>query len=125
MGPGRRRSLLLVSLAHQVRLVELPWAAPLLALATGGDAPVRAVRAAAETLHLVVSASLQHFPMTALPNKLPQSLRELLRAAEHLGMRPVCERGVDAMFENVDADHNQRISFDEFRALVERWRKDM
>jgi Ca2+-binding EF-hand superfamily protein len=51
--------------------------------------------------------------------------RELLRAAEHLGMRPVCERGVDAMFENVDADHNQRISFDEFRALVERWRKDM
>lgn len=74
----KRRSLLLLNLQSQVILSELPWAAPML---TRCDKDTSQSWAAREALELVVSQALCNFPMTILPNKLLQSLRDLAKMA--------------------------------------------
>eukprot|EP00611_Tribonema_gayanum_P006354 TRINITY_DN1564_c0_g1_i2.p1 TRINITY_DN1564_c0_g1~~TRINITY_DN1564_c0_g1_i2.p1 ORF type:complete len:816 (-),score=299.92 TRINITY_DN1564_c0_g1_i2:473-2893(-) len=82
-----RRSLLLTDLQSQVRLAELPWVAPLLQQPQQqpGSANFKlkspAQEAALATLRTVTCTALSAFPHTILPNKLLQSLRELLQAA--------------------------------------------
>ena len=84
---SRRPSLLLLNLEHQVRIEELPWAAPLLAAAAPyheGEAPAPdevAVAATRQCLELVVREAMRAFPARLLPNKLLQSLRDLLKRA--------------------------------------------
>ena len=69
----RRRSLLLLNLASQVKLKELPWTLPFLLCDSKG--------ASLATLKEIVSAALTFFPFSILPNKLLQSLRDLVISA--------------------------------------------
>ena len=69
----RRRSLLLVDLASQVKLAELPWCEPFVKCDSKD--------AAAAALKELVTAALEYFPFTILPNKLLQSLRDLVNCA--------------------------------------------
>jgi hypothetical protein len=72
----RRRSLLLVNLAKQVQLEELPWVAVLEPF-RGDDGRAAAREALAE----LVLLALRAFPHTILPNKLLQELGALARQA--------------------------------------------
>ncbi|MBI4618285.1 MAG: hypothetical protein HY720_32095 [Planctomycetes bacterium] len=74
----RRRSLLLLDLAHQVGLEELPWVASLMPLRRGGlDERARA----RETLRQVTVLVVASFPEAILPNKLLQEMRALASTA--------------------------------------------
>jgi hypothetical protein len=70
----RRRSLLLVDLAHQVRLEELPWVAALDAQRTK---TLGARVAARQALERLVVLDLVSFPQTLLPNKLVTEFQSL------------------------------------------------
>ncbi len=74
----RRRGLLLLGYTHQVRLTELPWAAPL--EADRPVAPAASARADA-VLAEVATALVTGFPQTIVPNKLVPELRALTEAA--------------------------------------------
>jgi hypothetical protein len=74
----RRRSLLLLDLASQVKLGELPWISAVEPW-VGGD---RAARDAARgSLAQAVTLALSAFPQTILPNKLMKELRTLASGA--------------------------------------------
>lgn len=73
----RRRSLLLVDLAKQVQLTELPWVRAARPHATGPAEEAMAVT------HRIGALALDHFPSTILPNPLVQELSQLLGAAGH------------------------------------------
>lgn len=74
----RRRSLLLLRLAHQVRLRELPWAEAI----TGARVDDAATRVAARrALGRVVDVAVCAWPATPLPNKLLQEVRALAERA--------------------------------------------
>lgn len=73
----RRRSLLLVSLQHQVRLEELPWVAALKPFAADLQAP-QVARASLESLALL---AMEGFPDVQFPNPLIDELRTLAEAA--------------------------------------------
>jgi hypothetical protein len=62
---------------HQVTLDELPWATPFLTRRQGDAAKV----AARDAFVLVVSEVMAAFPYTIMPNKLLQSLQELVEAS--------------------------------------------
>jgi hypothetical protein len=74
----RRRSLLLLNLASQVRYAELPW--------VGAVQPMRAgtSRAARQTLEQVTMLALTGFPQTILPNPL---VAEMMALAREAGLR--------------------------------------
>lgn len=74
----RRRSLLLLNLASQVRLEELPWIAALRPWLGASDVSQRSSRAA---MVRVTRLALESFPQTILPNKLVRELRTLASAA--------------------------------------------
>ncbi|MFT3692092.1 MAG: hypothetical protein QM831_03045 [Kofleriaceae bacterium] len=75
----RRRGLLLLNYANQVRFTELPWAAALDATrAINADATSRARRVVTRTMATVLRA----FPYTITPNKLVTELYSLTDAAE-------------------------------------------
>jgi hypothetical protein len=75
----RRRGLLLLNYAHQVRFEELPWVAALeKARATNASATARARKAVASTSGIALRA----FPYTIVPNKLVTELYSLTGAAE-------------------------------------------
>lgn len=73
----RRRSLLLVNLASQVRLGELPWVAALDGLRGDGRAPDAARAALADTAVLALTG----FAQTIVPNKLVTELDAMARNA--------------------------------------------
>jgi len=75
----RRRSLMLVDLAHQVRIGELPWVAALDGLRDGGRAPRDARAGLADTAAL----ALTRFPRSIVPNRL---VGELDAMARHAGL---------------------------------------
>lgn len=77
----RRRSLLLLDLAAQVRFEELPWVAALFPFRVADEAGAAAAREAlADTALLALTA----FPATILPNPLLVELRAL---ADRAGLR--------------------------------------
>lgn len=71
----RRRSLLLLDLAKQVQLGELPWVKTMAPFATGGDSAESVAVA-----RRVAGLALDHFGGTILPNPLIAELDQLLRA---------------------------------------------
>ncbi|MFK0256503.1 hypothetical protein [Streptomyces sp. NPDC090445] len=77
-----RRSLLLLNLAHQVRVDELPWVRALAAHGTDADAAERARGAAGEALRQLGGLAVGAFPGTLLPNSLVRELSQLARQAE-------------------------------------------
>ncbi|MFP2926054.1 hypothetical protein ACLESO_12710 [Pyxidicoccus sp. 3LG] len=74
----RRRSLLLLNLASQVKLEELPWARALDAHRTAGLAETARAR---QTLEQLVLLTLTSFPEVILPNKLLQEVSALTKGA--------------------------------------------
>jgi hypothetical protein len=74
----RRRSLLLLNLATQVRVEELPWFAALERHCARG---VNAREIAKRTLADVSAITLASFPFAIIPNKLLQELRILAKDA--------------------------------------------
>lgn len=74
----RRRSLLLLNLASQVRFEELPWIA---AMAPLRAAKVEAQVEARRVLEQVATLAIGSFPQTIVPNKLTTELRALAHAA--------------------------------------------
>jgi len=75
----RRRSLLLLNLASQVRQEELPWVG---ALSVHRKETVADQELAQTVMTNVVKTALQHFPHAILPNKLLQELRALSQQAK-------------------------------------------
>jgi hypothetical protein len=73
----RRRSLLLLSMAEQVQLGELPWVSVL----GGFRQKLGGAKQARQTLEQVVTLALGSFPQEILPNKLLQELRALVSSA--------------------------------------------
>jgi hypothetical protein len=71
----RRRSLLLLNLAKQVRIIELPWVR-----AVARRSSVTADEAIS-VAQRVGALALNHFPATILPNPLVQELQHLVSAA--------------------------------------------
>lgn len=74
----RRRSLLLLELASQAKLSELPWIAAVEPWVGSDDASRSAAR---ETLVRVATTAFTAFPYTILPNKLVRELGALATAA--------------------------------------------
>ncbi len=74
----RRRSLLLLNLAQQIQVEELPWVAALEPLRRQAPATQEVAR---QTLAEVVLVSMTAFPYAILPNKLLQELRMLAKNA--------------------------------------------
>ncbi|SBT39060.1 hypothetical protein [Micromonospora auratinigra] len=74
-----RRSLLLLNLAHQVRLTELPWVAAVGRARTDtGGTRERARR----TLVRLAAATVHGFPATVLPNPMVRELATLSKQAD-------------------------------------------
>lgn len=74
----RRRSLLLLDLAHQVRIEELPWVQAIEGLRhTGADSTT----ASRVTLEQLSTLAITSYPAVILPNKLVQELDALARGA--------------------------------------------
>ena len=71
----RRRSLLLLDYAHQVRFHELPWVAAMETRTSANAARAR------HTLARAAAAALRAFPYTITPNKLVTELGALASAA--------------------------------------------
>ncbi|WP_143229601.1 hypothetical protein [Actinophytocola xanthii] len=76
----RRRGLLLVDLAHQVGIEELPWIGALEPLRTHRRA--QAANTARQTLTQATVLALSSFPQAILPNTLVRELGALARQAE-------------------------------------------
>ncbi|MBK8691253.1 MAG: hypothetical protein IPN17_02825 [Deltaproteobacteria bacterium] len=74
----RRRSLLLLDLAHQVRLEELPWVRAIEGLRRAGSDATAASRVTLEQLSMLAITS---YPEVILPNKLLQELSALAKGA--------------------------------------------
>ncbi len=74
----RRRSLLLLDLASQVRLSELPWISAVEPWVGSNRASADAAR---QTLARVAVLALESFPHTVIPNKLVTEVRTLASAA--------------------------------------------
>jgi hypothetical protein len=74
----RRRSLLLLSLEHQVRIDELPWVAAIAPLRQG---TLGAKVQARQTLEQVTLLALSSFPHTILPNPLVREMGALAKQA--------------------------------------------
>ncbi len=72
----QRRSLLLLSLQHQVRFSELPWIAAVEACADADPLP-----AVEETLRQLAAFAISAFPETITPNKLVSELAALAKVA--------------------------------------------
>ncbi len=82
----RRRSLLLLDLAHQVRFEELPWIAALAPLRRDDQDTVTQARQALEEVTIL---ALTGFPETILPNPL---VREIGALVERAGLElPLCQ----------------------------------
>ena len=77
----RRRSLLLLDLAHQVRLEELPWVAT---LASFRRDDLSTATLAHATLREVTLLTLDAFPHTIVPNPL---VREMATLSERAGLK--------------------------------------
>ncbi|OOC54158.1 MULTISPECIES: transcriptional regulator [Nocardiopsis] len=88
---GRRRSLLLLDLASQVRANELPWVQELLPHRAGPGARREAV---SRLLPELGASVLAHFPGTIVPNPMVRELDGLSRAAG-LGLPFVEELAAD------------------------------
>jgi hypothetical protein len=73
----RRRGLLLLDLAHQVRLEELPWVSALARFRS----PRRTADGSAAALRASALLALDAFPQTILPNPLVRELDALAAAA--------------------------------------------
>jgi hypothetical protein len=87
----RRRSLLLLDLASQVKLVELPWVAVIESFRARSETARSVARRTLEDVGLL---ALSAFPQTILPNKLLQELRALSERAG-LGLPIVDEVAAD------------------------------
>lgn len=74
-----RRSVLLVNLARQVQLHELPWVA---ATESHAGASAAARSHAYATLTRVATLAIKHYPGTILPNKLLRELSALALSAQ-------------------------------------------
>jgi hypothetical protein len=74
----RRRSLLLLNLASQVRLEELPWVQAIDSYRRNG---LEGREQARQTLKQVVTLAITAFPQQILPNKLLQEIRTLADTA--------------------------------------------
>lgn len=74
----RRRSLLLLDLAHQVRIEELPWVQAIEGLRHIGADSTTASRV---TLEQLSTLAITSYPAVILPNKLVQELDALARGA--------------------------------------------
>ncbi|MFT7623673.1 MAG: hypothetical protein ACI9WU_002856 [Myxococcota bacterium] len=75
---GRRRSLLLLNLEHQVRLDELPWARATRALRAKSGSGKAAAR---DTLEQLTRLPLDAWPHAILPNRLLKELAALAKTA--------------------------------------------
>jgi hypothetical protein len=75
----RRRSLLLINLASQVRLQELPWMDALTPWIGASDA---SRQSAHQALTQATQVAVTSFPYTLLPNRLVRELRALVTVAE-------------------------------------------
>ena len=87
----RRRSLLLLNLASQVRLEELPWVQQIEALR---QPDLSSIEVARQTLEEVSILTLTTFPYAIVPNKLLQEMRALAASAK-LQIHFVDELAVD------------------------------
>lgn len=77
MAFSKRRSLLLKNLAHQATVEDLPWMKHLLSARENKNEESTAL----ETLKYVLQMTFKNFPHTILPNKLVQSLQQLVKRA--------------------------------------------
>lgn len=94
----QRRSLLLLNLARQVQLEELPWLAALGRHSRRkADAHGETDPAALQVLREVVVLSLTAFPFAILPNKLVRELDALARTAG-MGDMPLTEEVAAGIF---------------------------
>jgi hypothetical protein len=75
----RRRSLLLLDLAKQVQIAELPWIA---AIDTRGSHTSDAASTARQTLVEAATLTLATFPSSILPNRLLREFDALAKAAQ-------------------------------------------
>ena len=75
----KRRSLLLLNLASQVRLEELPWVSALLQMREHSSSQEESARKALESF---VSITLTHFPHVQFPNPLVEQMGVLARQAK-------------------------------------------
>lgn len=75
----RRRSLLLLNLAHQVQLEELPWIG---ALGPFRQKDIASARLAAQSFRDLALLTLEHFPHTIVPNPLVREFSALAKKAD-------------------------------------------
>jgi hypothetical protein len=74
----KRRSLLLLNLAHQVQMEELPWVA---AMEAGRKETLESMSIARSTLEQLAMLTIQSFPSVIFPNKLLQEFSALAKSA--------------------------------------------
>ncbi|MFI8497646.1 hypothetical protein ACIGFK_03875 [Streptomyces sp. NPDC085524] len=77
-----RRSLLLLNLAHQVRVDELPWVRAVAGHGSDADTEERARAAAEAALRRLGDLAVGAFPGTLLPNPLVREMSHLARRAD-------------------------------------------
>ncbi|MFG2292305.1 hypothetical protein [Streptomyces sp. NPDC048603] len=77
-----RRSLLLLNLAHQVRVDELPWVRAVAGHGSDADTEARARAAAEAALRRLGDLAVGAFPGTLLPNPLVREMSHLARRAD-------------------------------------------
>ncbi|MFE6912048.1 hypothetical protein [Streptomyces erythrochromogenes] len=77
-----RRSLLLLNLAHQVRVDELPWVRAVAGHGSDADTEARARAAAEAALRRLGDLAVGAFPGTLLPNPLVREMSHLARQAD-------------------------------------------
>ncbi|MFJ6783351.1 hypothetical protein [Streptomyces yangpuensis] len=77
-----RRSLLLLDLAHQVRVDELPWVRAVAGHGSDADTQERARAAAEAALRRLGDLAVGAFPGTLLPNPLVREMSHLARQAD-------------------------------------------
>ncbi|MFE1409751.1 hypothetical protein ACFW6F_02870 [Streptomyces sp. NPDC058746] len=77
-----RRSLLLLNLAHQVRVDELPWVRAVAGHGSDADTEERARAAAEAALRRLGDLAVGAFPGTLLPNPLVREMSHLARQAD-------------------------------------------
>ena len=74
----KRRSLLLINLAHQIQLEELPWVS---AMDKFRRDDLESKDVSAQALRDIALLTLNAFPHAIVPNKMLQELRALIKAA--------------------------------------------
>ncbi|MFF9908979.1 hypothetical protein [Streptomyces sp. NPDC013457] len=77
-----RRSLMLLNLAHQVRVDELPWVRAVAGQGSDADTQARARAAAEAALRRLGDLAVGAFPGTLLPNPLVREMSHLARQAD-------------------------------------------